>query len=82
MRNGDRDEPFDGDDDIDIEGLPDTEVDVECPWCGETVSISIDPWGGHDQVYTEDCEVCCQPWRVHVTIDDDNNATVQIDQEE
>lgn len=81
MRNGDQNNSFD-DDDLDIESLPETEVDVECPWCGETVSIVVDPWGGSDQVYTEDCEVCCQPWRVHVSFDQDSVASVQIDAEE
>jgi transposase-like protein len=43
-----------------------TETDVTCPYCGETVSISLDPGGGMAQEYVEDCQVCCRPWQVHV----------------
>lgn len=76
MRNPNGDDSFDDDDDIEIESLPETEIDVECPWCGETVLLTVDPWGGEDQVYTEDCEVCCQPWRVHAHFDADGQAVV------
>jgi hypothetical protein len=84
MRNDDHDEPLGGvdDDDFDLESLPETDVDVSCPWCGETVAITVDPWGGADQVYAEDCEVCCRPWRVHVSYDSDGIASVQVDPEE
>ncbi len=37
-----------------------------CPYCGETVEISIDEGGGTPQSYVEDCSVCCQPWQVTV----------------
>ncbi|MEO8193305.1 MAG: CPXCG motif-containing cysteine-rich protein [Gemmatimonadales bacterium] len=37
-----------------------------CPYCGETVEITVDPGGGPAQEYVEDCEVCCQPWLVRV----------------
>jgi transposase-like protein len=43
-----------------------TEVDVTCPYCGETVTISLDPGGGPSQEYVEDCQVCCRPWQVRV----------------
>lgn len=40
------------------------ETEVMCPYCGETVTIQLDPAGGSTQEYVQDCEVCCQPWRV------------------
>jgi len=44
-------------------------VGVDCPWCGETVELLIDPSGGDSQDYVEDCEVCCRPWHVSVAVD-------------
>ena len=31
-----------------------------CPYCGETVSLVLDP-ELEAEPYTEDCEVCCRP---------------------
>src|SRR3989442_4117869 len=42
---------------------PETEADVTCPHCGETMTITLDPGGGRAQEYVEDCQVCCRPWR-------------------
>jgi Cysteine-rich CPXCG len=39
---------------------------VLCPYCGEPNEIALDPAGGRVQDYVEDCQVCCQPWRVTV----------------
>jgi transposase-like protein len=47
-----------------------TEADVTCPHCGEGATISVDPGGGDEQEYVEDCPVCCRPWLVHLTWDD------------
>jgi hypothetical protein len=41
-------------------------VEVTCPYCGEPQEINVDPSGGSKQHYTEDCQVCCRPWRVAV----------------
>lgn len=65
--NGSDDEPF-LDEEFPLgDGTADTEAEVTCPYCGETCEISIDPGGGPEQDYIEDCQVCCQPWRVRVT---------------
>ena len=37
---------------------------VECPYCGETVEIYIEP--DVRGTLIQDCEVCCNPWRVRV----------------
>jgi len=47
-----------------------TEAEVTCPYCGERVMIAVDPSEGSSQTYVEDCQVCCQPWQVHVSVDD------------
>ena len=37
---------------------------VTCPFCGEELEIYVEPdvTGG----FVQDCEVCCNPWRVRV----------------
>ena len=57
----------------------DTEAEVGCPYCGEIVTIGVDPAGGVVQTYVEDCQVCCQPWQVHVTYDDHGAAQVSVE---
>jgi hypothetical protein len=57
----------------------DTEADVTCPCCGEGVTVGLDPGGGPNQTYVEDCQVCCQPWRVQVNYDDHGVARVWVE---
>jgi len=61
------------------DGAADTEAEVTCPYCGEIVTIALDPAGGVGQEYVEDCQVCCRPWTVHVTFDATGGADVQLD---
>ena len=77
-----------GDDDLDDQYLDeefprapvaDSEADVACPYCGETVTVLLDSGGGSNQEYVEDCEVCCRPWQVRVHYDADGAASVTID---
>jgi hypothetical protein len=37
-----------------------------CPSCGETIEVPLDPSGGDEQNYGEDCPVCCHPNVIHV----------------
>ncbi|MGH7713145.1 MAG: CPXCG motif-containing cysteine-rich protein [Gemmatimonadaceae bacterium] len=60
------------------DGTADGEATVECPYCGEAVSIALDPGSGATQEYVEDCEVCCQPWRVTVVYGADGSAQVRV----
>jgi hypothetical protein len=47
-----------------MQGEPD-ELVVTCPYCGETVELYIEP--DVRGTFVQDCEVCCNPWRVRVT---------------
>jgi DNA-directed RNA polymerase subunit RPC12/RpoP len=38
---------------------------VTCPFCGERVEIYVEP--DVKGSFVQDCEVCCNPWRVNVT---------------
>jgi hypothetical protein len=44
--------------------MPD-EFTVECPFCGELVTIYVEP--DVRGTLIQDCEVCCNPWRVTVS---------------
>ena len=40
---------------------------VTCPYCGESSEIYIEPDVAGS--FVQDCEVCCNPWRVRVSCD-------------
>ena len=42
-------------------------VAVICPYCGETVEVVVEADVHGDMV--QDCEVCCNPWRMRVRHD-------------
>ena len=54
------------------------DISVACPYCAAEVEIFVDAGGGADQVYIEDCAVCCQPWSVRVLLDGHGVATVHL----
>lgn len=47
------------------------EVDIDCPYCGEPVTLALDETGGRAQTYIEDCTVCCRPIEVTARYDGD-----------
>jgi transcription elongation factor Elf1 len=48
---------------------------IHCPYCGEPLDIAVDVSAG-DQQYVEDCQVCCRPINMVVTLDEDEVAHV------
>jgi hypothetical protein len=42
---------------------------ITCPYCGEDVEIYLEPETRGTLV--QDCEVCCNPWQLRVTVDGD-----------
>ena len=71
------------DDDIETEfplgdGTAETEATVYCPSCGEANEVALDPGGGNDQEYVEDCQVCCRPWLMYVKYGRDGSAEVEV----
>ena len=59
-------------------GTADVVAAVLCPYCAAENEIALDPGGGVRQVYVEDCQVCCQPWRVEVRYRADGGAEVEV----
>lgn len=50
-------------------------IDLQCPYCGESITVFVDASAG-DQQYIEDCQVCCRPIQMAVAIDDDGEVSV------
>jgi hypothetical protein len=48
------------------QAAPDDETSYTCPTCGESIVVPLDPTGGAEQQYVEDCPVCCNPNVIHV----------------
>jgi len=52
-------------------------VEIGCPYCGEAVELLIGCSAGA-QRYVEDCQVCCRPIGVSVTIDMNGDPFVDV----
>ncbi len=52
-------------------------VNVDCPYCGENIELLID-CSEDEQRYIEDCEVCCRPIVIAVTIDESRVPGVSV----
>jgi hypothetical protein len=79
----DDDRPFDSQPDFDLDrdfplgdGTADTSATVVCPYCGEPNEVSVDTGSGTAQEDVEDCQVCCQPWRVSVHYTGEGRAEI------
>jgi hypothetical protein len=58
-------------------------AEVECPFCGQVDELYVDPGGGREQTYTEDCAVCCRPRVIHVEpADDEGDVVVWVERGE
>jgi len=51
--------------------------DVDCPYCGEVISLALDASAGA-QRYIEDCHVCCRPITVVLDVDADGDSRVHV----
>lgn len=43
-----------------------------CPHCAQASETAVDPSQGDSQRYVEDCQVCCRPLRLEVTVAGDD----------
>lgn len=50
---------------------------VHCPYCGETIEVLIDS-SESEQRYIEDCQVCCRPIEVAVSVDYEGEIFVSV----
>jgi hypothetical protein len=56
-------------------------VEISCPYCGELIEVLVDP-SVESQSYIEDCQVCCRPISLMVSIDHDGIPTIQASSED
>ena len=49
--------------------------EIQCPYCGESIEILVDDSAG-EQRYIEDCQVCCRPITISVSLDEDGGLRV------
>lgn len=56
-------------------------ADIACPYCGETITVLVDPSAGA-QRYIEDCQVCCRPITMAVEFDEDGAPLLTVSAED
>jgi len=54
-----------------------TEKPISCPYCGESITILVDD-SLPEQQYVEDCQVCCRPILLNVSVDSEGDAAVLV----
>lgn len=52
---------------------------IQCPHCGESMWVEIDPSGTDRQEYIEDCQVCCKPITLRITRNPEGEFEVYAD---
>ena len=48
---------------------------ITCPYCGEIIELVID-CSVSEQEYIEDCEVCCRPITLFISVDENEQVSV------
>lgn len=64
-------------DDEELDGASDDAGQFQCPYCWELVEPPIDADLEGELVW--DCEVCCRPWLIHVSVDYDGRQSVSVE---
>ena len=54
---------------------------VDCPYCGESLEITVDTSVGR-QDYIEDCQVCCQPIQFRIRVSADGQSRIDVRRED
>ncbi len=58
---------------FEVQSYDDSVVFV-CAFCGEGNETDVDVSGGRQQIYVEDCQVCCRPNLLRVVFDETGRA--------
>lgn len=54
-----------------------SESEHQCPYCWQWVTLPLEVDLVGDLVW--DCEVCCRPWLIRISLDDEGNQQVQVE---
>ena len=49
---------------------------IQCPYCGETIEVVVDE-SVEQQQYVEDCQVCCRPINLSVSVQADGRVGIR-----
>jgi hypothetical protein len=49
---------------------------ISCPYCGELITILIDG-SVETQQYIEDCQVCCRPIELQITVSANGGCQIE-----
>ena len=49
----------------------------QCPYCWQEISVLLDP-SEREQIYIEDCEVCCNPMEINPFFEENELVDIQI----
>ncbi len=58
-----------------------TETTIDCPYCGETISIGIDT-SQPQQETIEDCSVCCRPISLRISCSPGELQQIEVRRED
>lgn len=50
----------------------------QCPYCWEQISMLVDV-SQNEQTYIEDCEICCNPIQISVTIEHQEISSFRVE---
>lgn len=53
----------------------------DCPGCGESNELLIDPTGGEKQEFVEDCAICCRPAAITVRVEGGLLVSIEVEPE-
>ena len=57
------------------------EASYICPACGEEIVVPVDCSAGAEQVYVEDCPVCCRPNILRLSFEADGSVWIRGESE-
>jgi hypothetical protein len=55
------------------------EIAVNCPFCGEEITVVVDISVDGEQSYVEDCFVCCRPIQFRVECREGELVSIRAD---
>lgn len=58
------------------------EIQLSCPYCGETNIMEFFYMHDNEQSLIEDCIVCCRPMEIFVRKDSEGNIFVEVKNDE
>ncbi len=53
------------------------EIATSCPYCGEMITLLVDE-SVEQQQYIEDCQVCCRPMEIRMSVSADGSCQIDI----